>query len=137
VFNALKYADGRRYKAAYAASCTQQSLSLKLKWSYKPSTMTIPCMLTAGTGPFDNNTIAPLASLRENLNGMPDSVPAVIARRSGKDHGDMLTEGDAYMTAWFCCWLKGDTSARGAFSEHGGEIRRNPRWQDVTVRNIR
>jgi hypothetical protein len=137
VFNAVaNFNNSRQYKAAYVASCTQHALALNLKWDYDASKMTIPCLMVAGTGTWDNKTIAPLASLRENMAKIPSNVPVVIGRRAGKDHGEMLSEGDGYMTAWFCYWLKGDKTAGKAFEGKKAEMGHNDRWQDVQIHGL-
>lgn len=63
----------------------------------------------------------------------PASTPKIIARRKGKDHGDMLRAGDAYMTAWFAYWLKGDAKAGAAFLGNNPELANNKNWQDVKI----
>ena len=53
-----------------------------------------------------------------------------MARRTGADHGDMLTFADGYMTAWFMWKLQGDTDAAGAFIGEQAELLANPLYQD-------
>lgn len=137
VYNAItEYRNGSYYDAAYIASCTQLPLAKNLKWSYNPTKLEIPSLFTAETGKWDDETIAPLSSLQENMAAMKTGTPGVMARRSGKDHGEILAEGDAYMTAWFCYWLKGDAEAGKAFIGENAEILHNKRWQDVKTQNL-
>ncbi|MGN0214471.1 MAG: hypothetical protein ACI4AH_06660 [Muribaculaceae bacterium] len=137
VYNAItEFNNGKGYDAAYIASCTHIMLAQGLKWNYFPKKLGVPSLFTAGTGKWDDETISPLASLRFNMAAMQDGTPGVIARRTGKDHGEILAEGDAYMTAWFCYWLKGDSIAGKAFIGDDAEIMHNKRWQDVDSQNL-
>lgn len=77
--------------------------------------------------------ICPLWWLRECFDVMPDTVPKVIGRLSGKDHGDIPFSADGYMTAWFMYWLQGDEAAGKAFFGADAEIGVNENWQDVTI----
>ena len=77
--------------------------------------------------------IFPLWSMTENYNAIPDTADKVMARRVGKDHGDMLRYADGYMTAWFLYYLQGDTRAGEAFFGSHAEILSNENWQDVKV----
>ena len=77
--------------------------------------------------------ICPLWWLRECFDTMPDAVPKVIGRLSGKDHGDIPFSADGYMTAWFMYWLQGDEAAGEAFFGADAEIGVNENWQDVTI----
>lgn len=56
-----------------------------------------------------------------------------MARRVGKDHGDMLRYADGYMTAWFMYYLRGDTEAGQAFFGENAEILFNENWQDIKI----
>lgn len=137
VYNAVtEYHTGQYYRAAYLASCTELALAQSLTWNYYPEKLSIPSFFTAGTGDWDTNTISPLKSLEDNMSAMPPTVPVVIARRVGKEHEEMLREGDPYMTAWFCFWLKDDKYAASAFTGKDAEIMFNKRWQDVKTRNL-
>ena len=64
---------------------------------------------------------------------MDDSTPKVIARLTGKDHGDIPHSADGYMTAWFMYWLQGDEEAGQAFFGENAEIKTNENWQDVKI----
>lgn len=139
--------NGSKYKAIWTASTTSpfwaQDDILGSTWSYDISKVAIPCMMVAGTGTWDAGTatditategqgICPLWSLTQNYEVINNTVPKVMGRLTGKDHGDMLRYADGYMTAWFMLWLKGDTEA-DAFFQDSPEILNNSRWQDVRV----
>ncbi len=118
--------------------------STALGWPYDVSKVRIPYLMVAGTGIADggdgvegsNNVgIAPLFSLNENFNAIPDDVPKVMAREKGKDHGDMLHYADGYMTAWFVYYLQENEDAGNAFFGENAEILSNPNWQDVRAVN--
>ena len=126
----------------WTASATHAELAEGLGWPYDVSRVGIPYMMVAGTGAADGGDrdqggdtagIAPLSSLEENYDAIPDGVPKVMARERGRDHGDMLRYADGYMTAWFSYWLKGDAGAGQAFSGTDAELATNPNWQDVRI----
>lgn len=138
--------NGTNYKAIFTASTTSSALAsvLGTDWEYDISKLDIPCFLVAGTGNADAGTatqktdtegqgICPLWSLSENFNAISETVDKVMARKVGKDHGDMLRCADGYMTAWFMYYLKGDTEARKAFFGENAEILSNENWQDIKI----
>lgn len=140
--------NGKLYQAVFAASTTSLLFAddhvLGAEWRYDMSKITIPCFMVAGTGKGDAGTatdktategqgICPLWSMTENYNAIPDTADKVMARRVGKDHGDMLRYADGYMTAWFLYYLQGDTQAGEAFFGSHAEILSNENWQDVKV----
>ena len=121
-----------RFKVLYAASCPQKSLAKKLGWSYSMKTICIPTMLVAGTGWIDRR-ISPLESLLHLAEELPDTTPMLLGRLKGVEHRFVLHEGDAYMTAWLCHYLKDGADAAFAFSGDTTEAINNPRWQDVKM----
>lgn len=138
--------NGGIYRALYTASATSnywgQDQVLGPEWRYDASQVTLPWFMTAGTGYFDAGTaaditanegqgICPLWDMEYNYDLVPDGVSKVMARAVGRDHGDMLHCGDAYMTAWFLYWLREDAQAGGAFFGENPELFSNPNWQDV------
>lgn len=134
--------NGSGYRAMWTASATHAELAEGLGWPYDVSRVGIPYMMVAGTGAADGGDrdqggdtagIAPLSSLEENYDAIPDGVPKVMARERGRDHGDMLRYADGYMTAWFSYWLKGDAEAGQAFFGTDAELATNPNWQDVRI----
>jgi len=157
VYNAVtNQKHGDMYTAVYATSATSSYHTPILDeewgggWSYDVSGITAPTFMTAGTGAFDAGTcdskdqiptdenglaqgICPLWSLEENFDTLPNNIAKVIARRTGKDHGDMLHACDGYMTAWFMYWLRNDEEAGKAFFGDKAEIFTNAQWQDVKV----
>ena len=122
-----------RFKVLYAASCPQKSLAKKLGWSYSMKTISIPTMLVAGTGWIDRH-ISPLESLLHLAEELPDTTPMLLGRLKGIEHRYVLHEGDAYMTAWLCHYLKDGADAACAFSGDTPEAINNPRWQDVRIK---
>ena len=148
-YNAVtKQENGYYYKAIFTASATSsfwgRADKLGTEWSYDLSNLSIPTLMVAGTGAWDAGStadktaesgqgIAPLWSLTENFEAIPDSTPKVMAREKDKDHGNMLCYADGYMTAWFMYWLKGDEEAGKAFFGEEPEISRNKNWQNVRI----
>lgn len=159
----IEQENGGRYKAIYAISATSRYHADELNknglgwsgeatsgtgWSMDASKISIPIMMVSGTGAFDAGNmpeysetlpegkaqgICPLWWLKECYDAIPDGVDKVIARQTGKDHGDMLQTADGYMTAWFMYYLKGDAEAGKAFFGKEAEILSNENWQDIKV----
>lgn len=149
--------NGNLYKTICAQSTTSSAVAYALNqldgelgggWNCDTSTLSIPAFMVAGTGSADAGNveenrlelaegetqgICPLWWLRECFDIMPDTVPKVIGRLSGKDHGDIPFSADGYMTAWFMYWLQGDKAAGKAFFGADAEISVNDNWQDVTI----
>ena len=143
--------NGVHYKALYTASATSPYWGQKnifgLEWSYDVSKINIPYFMVAGTGFADAGTarditatdgqgICPLWGMEEIYGDLPTSISKVMARQVDKDHGDMLRSADAYMTAWFMYWLKGDLQASQIFFGEDAEILENANWEDVKTTNI-
>lgn len=110
------------------------------------SQVSFPIFLAAGTGTFDAGTMAaysealpdgesqgicPLWWLDECYDAVPAGVDKVMARRTGKDHGDTLRTADGYMTAWFVYYLQGSQETGSAFFGETPEILSNKAWQDA------
>lgn len=143
--------NGTLYKTIWAASATSRYHAKGLNeagegWSCDLSKVNIPIYMVAGTGMMDAGNmdaysetlpegkaqgICPLWWLSECYDAIPNSVDKVIARQTGKDHGDMLRSADGYMTAWFMYYLKGDAEAGKAFFGESAEILTNVNWQDI------
>lgn len=121
------------YRTVVLESPTSISLAESLSWSYDPSKITIPCLITAGTGPFDSETVIPLNELQRLLDAMVQCPFKAAARRSDTDHGEMLYSGDGYVTAWFMWLLQGDEYAAGAFTGNAPELLSNRLWQDQKI----
>lgn len=147
---ATSYANSEKYAALWTASATSpywgQDDVFGPEWRYDASKISIPIFMTAGTGSADSGTatniearegqgICPLWGMEMVYNSIPDTVAKIMARETGKDHGDMLRYADGYMTAWFAYWLQGDELARGAFFGVDAEILSNTNWQDVKINN--
>ena len=144
--------DGSHYKAIFAQSCTSRFHADNLNkdgggWSIDVSKISSPIMMVAGTGSWDAGTmseyasslpdgesqgICPLWWLQECYRKIPSSNDKVIARMKGKDHGDMLRGPDAYLTAWFRLYLKGETSLKSVFYGKDSELSENTNYQDVS-----
>ena len=133
----INHNNGINYKVIYTASAPSSGLAGFLKASYGDiSKLNIPYFQTAGTLKFDagideNSGIAPIWSLKEKFDFVPDNVTKIMARRVNTDHGDMLTHADGYMTAWFMYWLQNDSEAKKVFFGNDAEILFNQNWVDV------
>lgn len=140
--------NGEVYRAMFAASTTSpywgQDNIFGSEWRYDLSKINIPCFMVAGTGAADAGTaedisategqgICPLWAMQENYQSLPDSITKVMARKIGKDHGDMLRHADGYMTAWFMWLLQDDEEAAKAFVGENPEIMSNSLYQNQKV----
>ena len=142
--------NGNLYKAIFTASATSRYHADGLNksgegWSIAPSEINIPIFMVAGTGFADAGNMTEYSAtlpegsaqgicllwwLEECYDTIPDITDKVTARLTGKDHGDMLRGADAYMTAWFMYYLKGDTEAGNVFFGKNAEILTNPLYQN-------
>lgn len=120
------YENAKRYKAI----CLQSGGVAE-----GASAIKVPTLMMAGTGNADSKFLCPLAAMNEHFDSI-SAAPVVVGRIKDIDHGDVLKKGDAYMTAWMCCWLKGDKEAEKCFSGENAEILTNPSWQDVRRKNL-
>ncbi len=97
--------------------------------------------MTAVAGIFDDTGatdaatewfgVAPLSSLIENYNAMPNNVFKLRARVAGAEHEEMQMKTDGYMTAWMLYQLQGDEEAAKALIGENAKILRNANWQDI------
>jgi pimeloyl-ACP methyl ester carboxylesterase len=134
---ATQYPNAGLYKAIYLCSCPQPQLGVNFKWGeYHFADFKAPVLTFAGTGDWDSKIIAPFEVFTQTFDEISDGVPAVQARRTGKDHEQMGGEGDPYMTAWFEYWLKDDREAGKVFLGEDAELLSNARWQDVRIKNF-
>ena len=136
IHSITNFDNSKYFKCCCVASTPTESLinSFHLNdFKYDISLVKIPLFMTASTGNVDKK-ITPLEELKENYNKV--NVPCVVGRRKNVDHGDFLMAGDAYVTAWFCYYLKGDEKAKDAFVGENAEIKHNPLWTDVESKNI-
>ena len=141
-----EYENSSLYSCAFALSPLSNTLGVSIGWchnsgtdqayTYDMSKVSVPILMFAGTGQWDAgneenpNGICPLSELTINYNNLPTDIPAVIARRSGTEHGDMLWRSDPYVTAWLMYWLYDDTYAGKAFWGENAEMAGNEYWQD-------
>ena len=149
--------NGSAYKAICAQSTTSSALAFALNlldgtmggdWNCDVSKLSIPSFMVSGTGSADAGNvdesrlelaehetqgICPLWWLQECFDAIPGTTPKVIARLTGKDHGDIPHSADGYMTAWFMYWLQGDEEAGKVFFGESAEIKANGNWQDVQI----
>lgn len=138
---ATQYENGSRYRAIFTGSAAYPVLSDNMGWHYDTSQLGIPYFMVAGTGASDDTGVedsseefggvAPLSSLVEAYDSMPEGVPRVRARAVGAEHEEMLVRADPYMTAWMLWRLCDDAEAVQVFMGGGVEILHNPGWQDV------
>ncbi len=132
--------NGNKYTAMFTASTAHLALANGLKWPYDASKINIPYFMVAGTLKTDAGNgadfagIAPLWSLQENYDAIPETIAKVMARRMNSDHGEVLYTADGYMTAWFMYYLKQDSEAGKVFFGENPEILQNTEnWCDVKI----
>lgn len=134
------FENSNRYKTIFTGSAAYSLLSRNMGWEYDVSKVTIPYFMLAGTGKSDDSGqnpetsfggVAPLSSLIENYNAIPNGVFKLRARSKGAEHGDIFARADGYMTAWMLYQLQGDDDAGKVFIGENAEILNNPNWQDV------
>lgn len=126
VFNAISgQSHSTMYRCAVALSPSDEENSAKQGRPYDASKAAIPIMVLAGTE-LDAISL-------ENMQAMYESIraPRLFARKTGMGHSQMLYSADGYVTAWFMWHLQNDEIAAAAFTDHIGEIRNNPLYQDV------
>ena len=128
------------YKTIFTGSAAHSYLA-QMWGGYDASKVSIPWFMTAAagtsddTGAMDADTewlgVAPLSSLVENYDAMPDYVFKLRARVAGAEHEEMQMKTDGYMTAWMLFQLQGDEEASKALTGENAEILRNANWQDI------
>lgn len=128
--------NSNRLKSIYTASAISHFVAKNNNGDYDTAKLTIPSFFMAGTGGEDRFFISPLRAVRKNFEALSTTQPAVIARRTGVDHKDVLEYGDPYMTAWFLWTLKNDPDASQVFTGEKPELANNPDWQDVESKNL-
>ena len=138
VMAATTYPNSRMYKAVYLCSCPQKQIGINFKWGTSDfSKIGAPLLMVAGTGDWDSKIISPEEAFQANFKETTDDFPVLTARHANKDHEEMGGEGDPYMTAWFCYYLKGDSTAGKAFIGDDAEILKNTtRWINVKRKNL-
>ena len=138
VMAATAYPNSHLYKAVYLCSCPQKQLGINFKWGTTDfAKITAPLLMLAGTGNWDSKIIIPEEAFQVNFDETTGNFPVLAARHTIKDHEEMGGEGDAYMTAWFSYFLKGDSVAGKAFVGDGAEILKNTdRWIDIKRKGL-
>ncbi len=133
VMAATAYHNSHLYKAVYLCSCPQKEIGINFKWGATDfSKIAAPLLMLAGTGGWDSNIISPEEAFQANFDETTGDFPVLSARHVSKDHEEMGGEGDAYMTAWFSYFLKGDSAAGKAFVGDDAEILKNTvRWINI------
>lgn len=91
-----------------------------------------PVLLMMGTNGLDGGGMKGVNECFDKI----VSQPMVVGRLSNTDHGDVLTKGDAYMTAWMRYWLCDDKEAAGCFVGDKAEIMSNKAWQEQKRKNL-
>ena len=132
------YPNSRMYKAVYLCSCPQKQIGINFKWGTSDfSKIGAPLLMVAGTGDWDSKIISPEEAFQANFKETTDDFPVLAVRHAYKDHEEMGGEGDPYMTAWFCHYLKGDSTAGKAFVGDDAEILKNTsRWINIKRKNL-
>ena len=128
------------YKTIFTGSAAHSYLA-QMWGGYDASKVSIPWFMTAAAGTSDDTGamdaatewlgVAPLSSLVENYDAMPDYVFKLRARVAGAEHEEMQMKTDGYMTAWMLYQLQGDEEAGKALTGENAEILRNANWQDI------
>ena len=128
------------YKTIFTGSAAHSYLA-QMWGGYDASKVSIPWFMTAAAGTSDDTGatdaatewlgVAPLSSLIENYNAMPDNVFKLRARVEGAEHEEMQMKTDGYMTAWMLYQLQGDEEAGKALIGEDAEILSNSNWQDI------
>lgn len=91
-----------------------------------------PILMIGGTGGID-------AQAKKNMNDcypLLNKKPVVMGVLKNTEHGVVLQRGDAYMTAWMCYWLKGDSQAGKCFVGSNPELMSNKAWSDTKKKNL-
>jgi predicted dienelactone hydrolase len=139
-FNAAaEYDNGKKYKAIFSLSPTNQELALGLGWgfefgtdsqyAYRLGKINVPVLIAAGTGPFDADTVSPLEQMEDEYSEI-NADKAIFRRGDGVDHASMLYEADGYVIAWLDYYLKNVEENRAVFFGKDAEIGTNTRYQD-------
>ena len=125
------------YKTIFTGSAAHSYLA-QMWGGYDASKVSIPWFMAAASGTSDDTRatdaatewlgVAPLSSLVENYDAMPDNVFKLRARVAGAEHAEMQMKADAYMTAWMLYQLQGDEEAGKALTGENAEILRNVNW---------
>lgn len=136
-----EFRNSRAFKTIFTGSAAYSSLSKNMGWGYDAAKVKIPYFMAAGTGSSEDRGVkdiakefggvAPLASLIENYNKIPDNTFKVRARIAGAEHWQIQLLTDGYMTAWLRYQLQADPDAATVFVGANAEILSNKNWQDV------
>ena len=135
-----EYENSGLYKTIFTGSAAHSYLA-QMWGGYDASKVSIAWFMTAATGTSDDTGatdaatewlgVAPLSSLAENYDAMPDNVFKLRARVVGAEHEDMQESTDGYMTAWMLYQLQGAEEAGTALIGETAEIMNNSKWQDI------
>ena len=120
---AADFDNSHYYKAICSMSGNDPAVADKIQ---------CPLLMMMGTGGFDANG---MKSVMESYNKIK-SQPVVVGRLSNTEHGDVLTKGDAYMTAWMRYWLCGDIEAGKCFIGKEAEILNNKNWKEQQRKDL-
>ena len=120
---ASDFDNSRYYKAVCAMSGNDPTVAARIA---------CPVLLMMGTGGLDSGGMKGVKECYDKLK----SEKVVAARLRDTDHGEVLTKGDAYMTAWMCYWLCGDKEAANCFIGDSAEILVNKGWQEVKRKGL-
>lgn len=133
--NIETYENAKYYKAIFAASLPTPALenSPIQNCPYDTTKVTIPTLMTAGTGGTDSSFIAPWdTSLYPNFQNIKSDV--YLARMKDVQHADSNEKTFPYMIAWFDYQFYGKKFAAKAFRGKNAELKKNPQWQDFKVK---
>jgi hypothetical protein len=148
VFNAAtRYRSSHYFKALFTMSCCSRMIAARWPISspYDPSLVKAPVMCTSASNPHGwdevhigilSSGLSPLSSMHENHQMLrKNNNPVVMARLSAprSKHASTMGESLAYLTAWCSYYLQGNAAAGSFFTGSDPELKRNSRWQDVTI----
>ena len=120
---ATDFDNSHYYKAVCAMSGNAPDVAEKIA---------CPVLMMMGSGGLDANGMKGVMECYDKIT----SQPVIAARLKNTDHGDVLTRGDAYMTAWMRYWLCGDEEAGKCFVGEDAEIMTNQGWQEQKRKNL-
>ena len=95
---------------------TNEELADALGWHYDLEKVCIPVFIIAGTaGEFEIETVIPFEKLSDMYEKL--DVPKAMARRTGAEHANTVTDADGYVTTWFMWQLQGDMETAEAYRQ--------------------
>jgi hypothetical protein len=112
-----------------------------LRWcdpedKYDTSLLTASFFIMGGTG---DGIVSPTSTNTKAYGNTPPGLPAAMAMAEGAGHTAIEGDGShhrGYLTAWMRYQLANDPTAREAFAGDTAELKNQPRWRDVALKNL-